>query len=111
MKIAFIMGRGVEGCGVTKFTLEQNDWFLRQGIESTIYSPKDKSWTRKNSHDCSTIQTLKFAKDEEANIVIKGCNEADAVIIYIAAFSIHTLKHALLTSKTYTLHLSLSQSL
>ena len=81
MKIAFIMGRGVEGCGVTKFTLEQNDWFLRQGIESTIYSPKDKSWTRKNSHDCSTIQTLKFAKDEDANLVIAGCNAADAVII------------------------------
>ena len=27
MKVAIILGRGIEGCGVTKFSLEQNKWF------------------------------------------------------------------------------------
>lgn len=80
-KIAIIMGRGIEGCGVTKFTLEQNDWFNRNGMQSTIYATKDKSWTRKNSHDCATVKSLKFAKDDEANQVIEACNDSDVVII------------------------------
>ena len=67
MKISIVMGRGIEGCGVTKFTLEQNDWFIRQGHDSTIFAPSDKSWSRKTSHDCSSVQHIKFAKDEEAN--------------------------------------------
>jgi hypothetical protein len=81
MKITILMGRGIEGCGVTKFTLEENDWFVRQGHDSTIFAPSDKSWTRKTSHNCSTVQHVKFAKEEEINKIVTRCNESDLVII------------------------------
>ena len=81
MKIAIIMGRGIEGCGVTKFTVEQTKWLAKNGHEFTVFSSKDKSWTRKNAHDVSNVVQLKFAKPEETNKMIAGCNAADVVII------------------------------
>lgn len=81
MKIAIIMGRGIEGCGVTKFTVEQTKWLEKNDYEFTVFSSKDKSWTRKNAHDVSNVVQLKLAKPEETNKMIEGCNAADVVII------------------------------
>jgi len=81
MKIAIIMGRGIEGCGVTKFTVEQTKWLTKNGHDHVVFSSKDKSWTRKNAHDVSNVVQLKLAKVEEANKMIDGCNKADVVII------------------------------
>lgn len=81
MKVAIIMGRGIEGCGVTKFTVEQTKWLAKNGYDFTVFSSKDKSWTRKNAHDVSNVVQLKFAKPEETQKMITGCNEADVVII------------------------------
>lgn len=81
MKVAIIMGRGIEGCGVTKFTVEQTKWFAKNGYQHVVYSSKDKSWTRKNAHDVSNVVQLKFAKSEETQKMIDGCNASDIVII------------------------------
>ena len=81
MKIAIIMGRGIEGCGVTKFTVEQTKWIAKNGYDFTVYSSKDKSWTRKNAHDVSNVVQLKLAKPEETQKMIDGCNASDVVII------------------------------
>ena len=81
MKVAIIMGRGIEGCGVTKFTVEQTKWMAKNGHEFVVYSSKDKSWTRKNAHDVSNVVQLKLAKPEETTKMIDGCNNADVVII------------------------------
>lgn len=81
MKIAIVMGRGIEGCGVTKFTVEQTKWLDKNGYDYTVFSSKDKSWTRKNAHDVSHVVQLKFAKKEEMDKMIVGCNEADVVVI------------------------------
>ena len=75
------MGRGIEGCGVTKFTVEQTKWLKKHNYEFTVYSSKDKSWTRKNAHDVSNVIQLKMAKPEETQKMIDGCNDADVVII------------------------------
>ncbi len=42
MKIIHILGRGIEGCGVTRFTLEMKDWAISQGWDYKIYATKDK---------------------------------------------------------------------
>ena len=81
MKVAIIMGRGIEGCGVTKFTVEQTKWLAKNGHDFVVFSSKDKSWTRKNAHDVSNVVQLKLAKPEETNKMIEGCNKADVVII------------------------------
>lgn len=81
MKVAIIMGRGIEGCGVTKFTVEQTKWLAKNGYDFTVYSSRDKSWTRKNAHDVSNVIQLKLAKHEETQKMIDGCNASDVVII------------------------------
>lgn len=75
------MGRGIEGCGVTKFTVEQTKWLAKNGYDFTVFSSKDKSWTRKNAHDVSNVIQLKLSKPEETQKMIDGCNESDVVII------------------------------
>lgn len=81
MNIAIIMGRGIEGCGVTKFTVEQTKWLFKNGHDYTVYASKDKSWSRKKSHILQNTIQLKFAKKEEVDKMITGCNNADVVII------------------------------
>tara|TARA_R110002050_G_scaffold32017_1_gene82431 strand:+ start:39 stop:1250 length:1212 start_codon:yes stop_codon:yes gene_type:complete len=80
-KIAIIMGRGIEGCGVTKFTIEQCKFYEKHGYSYNVYASKDKSWTRKNAHKTENIHQLKFAKDEEVNSMIEEVNKADIAII------------------------------
>ena len=75
------MGRGIEGCGVTKFTIEQIKWLSKNGFEYVVYASKDKSWTRKNAHDVSNVIQIKFAKKDETQKMINACNECDVVII------------------------------
>lgn len=81
MKFALIMGRGREGCGVQKFTLEQYKWLLKNGHEAVVYASSDKSWTRKKSHDCPFIIDVKMAKPDQTDKMIAGCNASDVVII------------------------------
>jgi hypothetical protein len=48
--IALVMGRGVEGCGVTRYTIEYKNWLEKQGKEVVVYALKDKSnFTRANA--------------------------------------------------------------
>lgn len=77
------MGRGIEGCGVTKFALEQLEWFKANDYDVTLYASKDKSWSRKKSHEVSEIVHLKFgpSKNNDLDQIIKGCNDSDLVII------------------------------
>ena len=79
--VAIIMGRGIEGCGVTKFTIEQCKYYERNGYDYKVFASKDKSWTRKNAHNTANIHQLKFAKDDEVDEMIKDINKADVAII------------------------------
>lgn len=79
--ISVIMGRGIEGCGVTKFTLEQCKYYERNGYTYKVFASKDKSWTRKNAHNTDNIHQLKFAKDEEVDALIQEINASDVAII------------------------------
>ena len=51
MKIALLMGRGVEGCGVTRYTVEQYNYMASSGHDVKVFSTKDKNWGRKKSHE------------------------------------------------------------
>jgi len=79
--ISIIMGRGIEGCGVTKFTLEQLAYHKSVGDSVKVFASKDKSWTRKNAHNVEEIECFKFADKELASNMIRECNEKDFVII------------------------------
>ena len=77
MKVAILLGRGIEGCGVTRFALEQEKWFKKQkSIICEIFASDDKKWGRRNAQQ-HTIKTFEndrvkgLAKilDEEYDIV------------------------------------------
>mgnify|MGYP001304981083 FL=1 len=51
MKIALLMGRGVEGCGVTRYVVEQYNYMVNNGHDVKVFSTKDKNWGRKKSHE------------------------------------------------------------
>lgn len=80
-KIAIIMGRGIEGCGVSKFTLEQMKWLQNNGYTVTTYAAIDKTWSRKNSHDTSNIIKIEFADSRSVDELIETCNTHDVIII------------------------------
>lgn len=81
MKYLLLLGRGVEGCGVTKFAIEWEKWFIRNGYDYDILAVDDKKWSRKDSHSFQKLTKVRLKKDadfETAKTVINAC---DIVII------------------------------
>jgi hypothetical protein len=79
--VSVIMARGVEGCGVTKYTVEQVKWLRKKGYNVKVYAAKDKNYSRKNAHDLGEFDWFKFAHDEPVNKMIEECNNSDVVMI------------------------------
>ena len=62
--ISLVMGRGIEGCGVTKFTIEQAKFYAKNDYNYKIWASKDKTWSRKNAHtDIENLEHIKFKED------------------------------------------------
>jgi len=81
MKVAILMGRGIEGCGVSKFTIEMTKYLKKNGHECTVIASKDKTWSRVNSHVMPNLMYVKFAEDVNIDSVADACNSCDLVII------------------------------
>lgn len=79
--ISIIMGRGIEGCGVTKFTIEQCKYYDKHGYNYKVYASKDKTWSRTKCHEVSNIGLLRFSNDDQVDNAIKDINESDVAII------------------------------
>lgn len=92
-KIAILLGRGVEGCGVTKNAIEFNKFYPN----SQIFSVMDKKWPRKNSMEFSNKEFL-CTDDEAVQSIINIINkDFDAVIV----FSLPSLKHPKKTADNF----------
>lgn len=80
MKVCLFMARGLEGCGVTKFTLEQREWFVKHGHEVNIVFAKDKAFTRNKAHNYADISTaISLAKEYDKTL--KLVNDCDILVI------------------------------
>ena len=80
-KVAIIMARGIEGCGVTKYTVEQVKWLKSHGYQTKVYAAKDKTFSRKNAHDLGEVDLFKFAEEAQINRFIEECNQSDYIFI------------------------------
>ena len=80
-KVSVIMARGVEGCGVTKYTVEQIKWLRKHGYEVKVYAAKDKNYSRKYAHDLGEFEHFKFADERAINTMIEECNNSDVIMI------------------------------
>lgn len=56
MKLAIVLGRGVEGCGVTRFAIEIQKFMNDNNIECKIYASIDKKWGRQNAQEINCVK-------------------------------------------------------
>src|SRR5208283_5109463 len=81
MRVACILARGTEGCGVTKFQVEQAKWLKRHGHECRVFTMADKGYAREKSHEVADFTRVKFSSFEEVNSMLEWCNAAGVVFI------------------------------
>lgn len=79
--VVSLLGRGIEGCGVTKFTVEMQKYLKKRGINNPVVALKDKTWSRKDSHEVDHLVQFKFAKDDQFRHAMDIINQADVVIV------------------------------
>lgn len=87
MKIAQILGRGIEGAGVSRYAYEMNQWLLKNGFEATIYVSNDKIWPR--SKKAPIKDYIVYDKIEQTKL-IDLMNSYDYVFIH----SVPSVKHS-----------------
>lgn len=74
MKIAILLGRGTEGCGVTQCALQ-----MQRVTGAKIFSAKDKKWPRAKG---IVIDQIEFSVAKEWEKITASINEYDLCIIY-----------------------------
>ncbi|WAB00363.1 hypothetical protein [Klebsiella phage JY1] len=80
MKINILMARGLEGCGVTKFSLEHREWLVKHGHEVNIIYAKDKAFTRNRAHNYKDV-TIPVSLADDYDKTLSLLNACDILII------------------------------
>jgi len=78
MKIALILGRGIEGAGVTRYMIEICGFLKTNNIEHTVYVIDDKKWGRGKSQDMPIHEMI--TKDN-IGIIANTLNKFDYVFL------------------------------
>lgn len=78
MKIALILGRGIEGAGVTRYMIEICGFLKTNNIEHTVYVIDDKKWGRGKSQDMPIYEMI--TKDN-IGIIANTLNKFDYVFL------------------------------
>lgn len=87
MKIAQILGRGIEGAGVSRYAYEMNQWLVKNGYDATIYVVHEKKWPRFKKAPIKEFTTIdNMSKDELVTLF----NSYDCVFIH----SVPSIKHS-----------------
>lgn len=87
MKIAQVLGRGIEGAGVTKYAIELNKYLIKHNIETNVYVVTDKKWGRANFQVFPSFNEI---TSENINDIIKQLNMCDYIFIH----SVPSIKHS-----------------
>lgn len=82
MRIATILGRGIEGAGVTRFAIEF-EYYVRTKTrhEIDVYALIDKRWPRENSQEHDRFINIKV-KEEGLYELIRELNTYDAILYH-----------------------------
>jgi hypothetical protein len=78
MKIAILMGRGIEGCGVTRYAIETQKWYHKNNMVCDIYASLDKKWPRRQLQQNNIIEFT----NSEIQALSKKLNSEYDVIFY-----------------------------
>lgn len=84
MNISILLGKGLEGCGVTKYALEMAD-YLKGKHAYKIYAVNDKKFIRDNAHDFSehseNMMVIKSKHTDKVKQMTEEIKQSDALII------------------------------
>lgn len=72
------MGRGIEGTGNTKYAVEFQEYFEKQGYDVITFAENSKKWGREKSHR-NKITLLSFVDSQQQ--IENRCNESDFVFV------------------------------
>lgn len=75
-KIAMMMGKGIEGCGVTRICSEMQSWCNKNNIKFTVFGYDEKKYARSKSHK---LDYVSFQMDDMKDIE-NQLNDYDMVI-------------------------------
>ena len=82
-KYLVVLGRGIEGCGVTKIAIEFTNYVnsLGNGYEAKILANNDKKWGRENCHKHQAMQ-FSFANElDKVKEEVSKCNVVFAMSV------------------------------
>ena len=91
MRIAVLQGRGLEGCGVTKNSVELQSWADKAGHECKTFVSRDKRWGRQKSQVLRYSET-KLASGVEVSSLVMILNTYDLVIVQSIPSTSHTVE-------------------
>jgi hypothetical protein len=63
MRVVFVMGRGIEGAGVTRYVCEFNAWLNNNGHQSSVIAINEKKWGREKAHN-GTEKFMRLGRDK-----------------------------------------------
>ena len=85
MKIAFLFGKGIEGCGVTKGANIFEDWLVTQGHETVVVDFDNKQSFNRSKNISWNCDVLRVESDQEVKdiqSVIDVVNGCDIAIVH-----------------------------
>lgn len=75
-KLAMVMGKSIEGCGITRTCSEMQYWCKKNDVELKIYTYDEKTYNRRDAH---ALEFTSFTR-KDINIVLNEINECDVVM-------------------------------
>ena len=89
--VALVMGRGYEGCGVSAFTIEQYNWYVKHGWNARVLVVNDHKWQLRNSsHESHMFEFFKIATPAGLETFQTALGSSDLVIINSIPSTQHT---------------------
>jgi glycosyltransferase involved in cell wall biosynthesis len=84
MKVVFIFGKGIDGCGVTRGALIFEKWLVKNGHETSIVSfDNGQTFGRsKDSNFIGQIHSVEKKEDEVSSKIIEFINNQDIAIFH-----------------------------
>lgn len=84
MKFAFVFGKGIDGCGVTRGALFYEKWLHMRGHESIIVD-FDNGQTFGRAKDANWLGQCFYVNKKDANVdnaIVKAINDCDVAILH-----------------------------
>jgi len=84
MKVAFIFGKGIDGCGVTRGALIFEKWLIKEGFETLVVDMQNGMYMVRASMSkfVGPVLTVSSEEKEVSDEIVKKVNDCDIAIFH-----------------------------